>query len=69
MLSKRWKMTIDLEGSKLCLSYLLAVISEKCSGHIYFLIKIKSHYVCMCRMKIIKQAVTILSLISGNVAH
>ena len=33
---------VDLEGGKLCLSYLLAVISEKCLRPMYFLIKIKS---------------------------
>ena len=54
---------IDLEGGKLCLSYLLAVISEKCSRPMYFLIKIKSHCVRMYRMQITKKAVAILSLI------
>ena len=34
---------IDLKGNKLCLSYLLTVISEKFSRPMYFLIKIKSH--------------------------
>ena len=58
---------IDLKGNKLCLSYLLAVISEKCSRPMYFLIKIKSHALRMFRMQITKQAVAILSLISGNI--
>ena len=57
---------VDLEGGKLYLSYLLAVISEKkFSRSMYFLIKIKRH-MRRCRMQITKQAVAILSLISGN---
>ena len=37
---------VDLEEGKLCLSYLLAAISEKMlASYMYFLIKIKSHCV------------------------
>ena len=53
---------VNLEGGKLCLIILLAVISEKMFAS-YFLIKIKSR---RCRMQITKQAVAILPLISGN---
>ena len=56
---------VDLEGGKLCLSYLLAVISEKMFGSYVFPDK-NQKTLRMCRMQITKQAVAILSLISGN---
>ena len=55
---------VDLEGSKLCLSYLLAVISEKMFASYVFPDK-NQKPLRMCRMQITKQAVTIVSLISG----
>ena len=59
---------IDLEEGKLCLSFLLAVISKKkCLRPMYFLIKIKSHCVWVACKLPSKQAVAILSLISDNV--
>ena len=57
---------IDLEGGKLCLSFLLAVISEKMFASYVFPDK-NQKPLRMCRMQITKQAVAILSLISGNV--
>ena len=56
---------VDREGRKLCLSYLLAVISEKMFACYVFPDK-NQKPLRMCRMQIIKQAVAILSLISGN---
>ena len=53
---------VDLEGGKLCLSYLLAVISEKMFASYVFPDKNQKPL----RMQITKQAVGILSLISGN---
>ena len=57
---------VDPEGSKLSLSYLLAVISEKMLASYVFPDK-NQKPLRMCRMQISKQAVAILSLISGNV--
>ena len=56
---------VDLEGRKLCLSYLLAVISEKMFASYVFPDK-NQKPLRMCRMQITEQAVAILSLISGN---
>ena len=57
---------VDLEGGKLCLSYLLAVISEKMFASYVFPDK-NQKPLRMCRLQITKQAVAILSLISGKV--
>ena len=57
---------IDLEVGKLCLSFLLAIISEKMFASYVFPDK-NQKPLRMCRMQITKQAVAILSLISGNV--
>ena len=59
---------VDLEDSKLCLSYLLAVISEKMFASYVFPDK-NQKSLRMCRMQITKQAVAILSLISGDVNY
>ena len=59
---------VDLEGSKLCLSYLLAVISEKMFASYVFPDK-NQKPLHMCRMQITKQAVAIVSLISGDVNY
>ena len=56
---------IDLEGGKLCLSFLLAVISEKMFASYVFSDK-NQKPLRRCRMQITKQAVAILALISGN---
>ena len=56
---------VDLEGGKLCLRYPLAVISEKMFASYAFPDK-NQKPLRMCRMQISKQAVTTLSLISGN---
>ena len=48
-----------------CLSYLLAVISEKMFASYVFPDK-NQKPLRMCRMQITEQAVVILSLISGN---
>ena len=56
---------VDLEGGKLCLSYLLAVISEKMFASYVFPDK-NQKPLRMCRMQITKQAVAIFPLISGN---
>ena len=50
------------------ISYLLAVISEKMFASYVFPDK-NQKPLRMCRMQIAKQAVTILSLISGNVCR
>ena len=55
---------IDLEVGKLCLSFLLAVISEKMFASYVFPDK-NQKPLRMSRMQITKQAVAILSLISG----
>ena len=57
---------IDLEVGKLCLSFLLAVISEKMFASHVFPDK-NQKPLRMSRMQIAKQAVAILLLISGNV--
>ena len=57
---------IDLEVGKLCLSSLLAVISEKMFASYVFPDK-NQKPLRMGRMQITKQAVAILSLISGKV--
>ena len=57
---------IDLEGGKLCLSYSLAVNSEKIFAFYLFPDKSQKPF-RMCRMQITKQVVAMLSLISGNV--
>ena len=59
---------VDLEGAKLCLSYLLAIIniSEKMFASYLFADK-NQKLLRMCRMQMSKQVVAILSLISGNV--
>ena len=59
---------IDLEVGKLCLSFLLAVMSEKMFASYAFLDK-NQKPLRMCRIQITKQAVAILSLISGNATH
>ena len=59
---------IDPEGGKLCLSYLLAVISEKMFASYLFPDR-NQKPLHMCCMQIAKQAVAILSLISGNDAR
>ena len=59
---------VDLEGSKLCLSYLLAVISEKMFASYVFPDK-NQKPLRMCRMHITKQAVAIVSLISVDVNY
>ena len=56
---------IDLQGDKLCLSYLLAVIFEKMFASYLFSDK-NQKLLRMCRIQITKQAVAILLLISGN---
>ena len=56
---------VDLQGGKLCLSYLLAVISEKMFASCVFPDK-NQKPLRRCRMQITKQAVVILSQISGN---
>ena len=56
---------VDLEGGKLCLSYRLAVISEKMFASYVFPDK-NQNPLCMCRMQITKEAVAILPLISGS---
>ena len=59
---------IDLEVGKLCLSFLLAVISEKMFASYVFPDKNQKPLALrICRMQITKQAVAILSLISGKV--
>ena len=55
---------IDLEVGKLCLSFLLAAISEKMFGSYVFPNK-NQKPLRMSRTQITKQAVAILSLISG----
>ena len=55
---------IDLEVSKLCLSFLPAVIFEKVFASYVFPDK-NQRPLCMGRMQITRQAVAILSLISG----
>ena len=59
---------VDLEAGmpKLCLSYLLAVISEKMFASYVFPDK-NQKPLRLCHMQITKQTVAILSLISGNV--
>ena len=58
---------VDLEGGKLCLSNLLAAISEKMFASYAGLFPDKNQNpLSMCRMQITKQAVAILFLISGN---
>ena len=57
---------VDLEGGQLCLSYLLAAISGKMFTSYIFPDK-NQKPLRRCRMQITKQAVAILSLISGNV--
>ena len=52
---------VDLEGGKLCLSYLLAVISEKVSASYVFPDE-NQNPLRMCRMQITKEAVASLSL-------
>ena len=52
---------VDLEGSKLCLSYLLAVISEKMFASYVFPDKNQKPFTT--------QAVAIVSLISGDVNY
>ena len=59
---------VDLEGSKLCLSYMLAVISEKMFASYVFLDK-NQKPLRMCRMQITTQAVAIVSLISGDINY
>ena len=59
---------VDLEGSKLCLSYLLAVIFEKMFASYVFPDK-NQKPLRMCRMQITKQAVAIVSLICGDVNY
>ena len=59
---------VDLEGSKLCLSCLLAVISEKMFASYAFPDK-NQKPLRMCRMQITEQAVAIVSLISGDVNY
>ena len=61
------KKFVGLEVGKLCLNYLLAVISEKMFASYVFPDK-NQNPLRMCRMQITKQAVVILSLISGNAA-
>ena len=56
---------IHLEGGKLCLSYLLTVISEKMFAAYVFPDK-NQKLLRLCRMQITKQVVAILLLISGN---
>ena len=56
---------IDLEVGKLCLSFLLAVISEKMFASYVFPDK-NQKPLRMSRMQITTQAVVIFSLISGN---
>ena len=56
---------VDLVGGKLCLSYRLAVISEKMFASYVFPDK-NQKPLCMCRMQITKEAVAILPLISGS---
>ena len=56
---------IHLEGGKLCLNYLLAVISEKMLAAHVFPDK-NQKLLRLCRMQITKQAVAILSPIFGN---
>ena len=56
---------IDLEVGKLCLSFLLAVISEKMFASYAFPDKNQKPLRMSCS-QITKQAVAILSLISGN---
>ena len=56
---------VDLEGGKLYLSYLLTVISEKMFASYVFPDK-NQKTLRKCGMQITKQAVAILSLISGN---
>ena len=60
---------VDLEGGKLGLSYLLAVVSEKMFASYVFPADKNQKPLrrCTCRMQSTKQAVAILSLISGNV--
>ena len=58
---------IDLEVGKLCLSFLLAVIYEKVFVSCIFPDKNQKPLLRMSRMQITKQAVAILSLISGHV--
>ena len=57
---------IDLEVDKLCLRFLLAVISEKMFASHVFPDK-NQNPLRMSHMQTTKQAVAILSLISGNV--
>ena len=59
---------VDLEDSKLCLSYLLAVISEKMFASYVFPDK-NQNPLRMCRMQITTQAVAFVSLISGEVTY
>ena len=55
----------DLEGGKLCLSNLLALISKKMFASYVFPDK-NQKPLRRCHMQITGQAVAILSLISGN---
>ena len=57
--------SIHLEGGKLCLSYLLTVISEKMFAAYVFPDK-NQKLLRLCRMQITKQVVATLLLISGN---
>ena len=59
---------VDLEDSKLCLSYLLAVISEKMFASYVFPDK-NQKPLRMCRMQITTQTMAIVSLISGDVNY
>ena len=59
---------VDLEGGQLCLSYLLAVISEKMFASYVFPDK-NQKLLRMFRMQITTQAVAIVSLISGDVNY
>ena len=58
----------DLEGGKLCLSYMLAVISEKMFASYVYPDK-NQKPLRTRRMQITTQAVAILSLISGDVNY
>ena len=59
---------VDLEDSKLCLSYLLAVIPEKMFASYLFSDK-NQKTLRMCRTQTTTQAVAIVSLISGDVNY